>query len=300
MSLQTITPREAKRLLDGGGVLVDIREADEHARESIPGARHFRCRGWTRRTLRARRGRSSSSIVAPARAQEGNSARLAARSRTMSCEAFLSRAAWRHGERRAAADRQLRRGLQPLFVDAGLLFAALTGFCTWALCAGDSGNLIRPDNDQGRGHMSAQMVQDALGLFSGSLVGFSLGLVGGGGSILAVPLMIYLVGVPSAHIAIGTSALAVCGERGRQCRIPRAHGKREVALRRRLRGGRCRGRIRRLEPEQGRGRPEASLPFRDPDADRRHRHVRPAFGHRRRRCPAEPRKLAQAPSRPDL
>ena len=57
--------------------------------------------------------------------------------------------------------------------------------------------------------MSAQLVQDALGLFSGSLVGFSLGLVGGGGSILAVPLMIYLVGVPSAHVAIGTSALAV-------------------------------------------------------------------------------------------
>ena len=57
--------------------------------------------------------------------------------------------------------------------------------------------------------MSTQLVQDALGLFSGSFVGFSLGLVGGGGSILAVPLMIYLVGVPSVHIAIGTSALAV-------------------------------------------------------------------------------------------
>ena len=57
--------------------------------------------------------------------------------------------------------------------------------------------------------MSTQLMQDALGLFSGSLVGFSLGLVGGGGSILAVPLMIYLVGVPNAHVAIGTSALAV-------------------------------------------------------------------------------------------
>jgi uncharacterized membrane protein YfcA len=57
--------------------------------------------------------------------------------------------------------------------------------------------------------MPAQLVQDALGVLSGSLVGFSLGLVGGGGSILAVPLMIYLVGVPSAHVAIGTSALAV-------------------------------------------------------------------------------------------
>jgi len=57
--------------------------------------------------------------------------------------------------------------------------------------------------------MSNQLVQDALGLLSGSLVGFSLGLVGGGGSILAVPLMVYLVGVPTAHVAIGTSAFAV-------------------------------------------------------------------------------------------
>jgi uncharacterized membrane protein YfcA len=57
--------------------------------------------------------------------------------------------------------------------------------------------------------MAIEWVHDALGLMSGSLVGFSLGLVGGGGSILAVPLMIYLVGVPSTHIAIGTSAFAV-------------------------------------------------------------------------------------------
>jgi len=57
--------------------------------------------------------------------------------------------------------------------------------------------------------MSTQLAQDALGLLSGSFVGFSLGLVGGGGSILAVPLMIYVVGVASPHMAIGTSALAV-------------------------------------------------------------------------------------------
>src|SRR3546814_4713041 len=52
-------------------------------------------------------------------------------------------------------------------------------------------------------------LQYVLGALSGGLVGFSLGLVGGGGSILAVPLMVYLVGVPSPHMAIGTSALAV-------------------------------------------------------------------------------------------
>jgi hypothetical protein len=52
-------------------------------------------------------------------------------------------------------------------------------------------------------------MQGVLGLLSGSLVGFSLGLVGGGGSVLAVPLMVYVVGVPDAHVAIGTSAIAV-------------------------------------------------------------------------------------------
>ena len=37
----------------------------------------------------------------------------------------------------------------------------------------------------------------------------SLGLVGGGGSILSVPLLVYVVGVSNPHLAIGTSALAV-------------------------------------------------------------------------------------------
>ena len=44
---------------------------------------------------------------------------------------------------------------------------------------------------------------------SGGLVGFALGLIGGGGSILATPLLLYVVGVSQPHIAIGTSALAV-------------------------------------------------------------------------------------------
>lgn len=57
-------------------------------------------------------------------------------------------------------------------------------------------------------------IQYALGAVSGSLVGFILGLIGGGGSILAVPLMVYLVGVPNPHIAIGTSALAVAVNAG--------------------------------------------------------------------------------------
>ncbi len=46
-------------------------------------------------------------------------------------------------------------------------------------------------------------------ILSGALIGLVLGLVGGGGSILAVPLLVHVVGVGSAHAAIGTAAVAV-------------------------------------------------------------------------------------------
>jgi uncharacterized membrane protein YfcA len=51
--------------------------------------------------------------------------------------------------------------------------------------------------------------QALLAVVCGSGVGFSLALIGGGGSILAVPLLLYVVGVNDPHLAIGTSALAV-------------------------------------------------------------------------------------------
>lgn len=44
---------------------------------------------------------------------------------------------------------------------------------------------------------------------AGAAIGLVLALVGGGGSIMAVPLLVYAVGVPSAHAAIGTAAVAV-------------------------------------------------------------------------------------------
>jgi uncharacterized membrane protein YfcA len=49
----------------------------------------------------------------------------------------------------------------------------------------------------------------ALSIACGGLVGFSLALTGGGGSTLAVPLLLYVVGMGDVHLAIGTSALAV-------------------------------------------------------------------------------------------
>jgi len=67
------------------------------------------------------------------------------------------------------------------------------------------------------------LLQYILSIVSGFLVGFSLGLIGGGGSILAVPLLLYFVGLaylPGVagnstaeslvdHLVIGTTALAV-------------------------------------------------------------------------------------------
>ena len=40
MAFPTITPEEAKRLIDQGATLIDIRSADERAQEHIPGSHH--------------------------------------------------------------------------------------------------------------------------------------------------------------------------------------------------------------------------------------------------------------------
>jgi uncharacterized membrane protein YfcA len=53
------------------------------------------------------------------------------------------------------------------------------------------------------------VMQVLLAIGCGSLVGFSLALIGGGGSMLATPLLLYVVGVRDPHLAIGTSAMAV-------------------------------------------------------------------------------------------
>lgn len=48
-----------------------------------------------------------------------------------------------------------------------------------------------------------------LAALGGALVGLLLTLFGGGGSVLATPWLIYVVGVADTHVAIGTAAAAV-------------------------------------------------------------------------------------------
>ena len=57
--------------------------------------------------------------------------------------------------------------------------------------------------------MDLTLTTAALAALSGGLVGFLLATFGGGGSVLATPALLYVVGVRDPHVAIGTSAAAV-------------------------------------------------------------------------------------------
>ena len=57
--------------------------------------------------------------------------------------------------------------------------------------------------------MPPELVQLALAVFSGGIVALFLTVFGGGGSVLATPLLLYLVGVTDPHVAIGVSAAGV-------------------------------------------------------------------------------------------
>jgi uncharacterized membrane protein YfcA len=57
--------------------------------------------------------------------------------------------------------------------------------------------------------ISLTVMTALMAVLSGGLVGALLALFGGGGSVLATPLLLYAVGVSDPHVAIGTSAAAV-------------------------------------------------------------------------------------------
>jgi rhodanese-related sulfurtransferase len=159
--LKTISPQRAAELMRQGAVLVDVREADEYAREKIPGARHhalsridaehparpgddiliFHCRSGAR--------------------TKGNAPRLA--QAAGSCAAFVLEGgldAWKKAGLPVAQDRrqplEMNRQVQIAagslivagvalgwlvnpnlfalsgFVGAGLMFAGITGTCGMA------------------------------------------------------------------------------------------------------------------------------------------------------------------------
>lgn len=166
MSLPTIDPATAKRLLDEGATLVDIREADERAREMIPGARHLPLSKLDEMDLAVHAGQPVIFHCKSSMRTLGNAPRLAAKT-SGGCEAFVLAGgldAWKKAGLPVTTNRhqplELQRQVQiaagalaflgtllglvlspwffavPLFVGAGLLTAGMTGFCGMATLLG--------------------------------------------------------------------------------------------------------------------------------------------------------------------
>lgn len=57
--------------------------------------------------------------------------------------------------------------------------------------------------------MELPILSLVLAVVGGAVIGLLLSVFGGGGSVLATPLLLYVVGVRDPHVAIGTSAAAV-------------------------------------------------------------------------------------------
>ncbi len=163
MTLPTITPAEAKRLIEDGALLVDIRERDEHRREHIPAAKHLPLSMLGEAELAAHAGRTVIFHCRSGVRTAGNAPQLA-RMVGEGCQAFIVEGgieAWRAAGLPTRVDRkqpiELQRQVQigagslallgtalgltvspwffavPLFVGAGLTFAGLTGYCGMAL-----------------------------------------------------------------------------------------------------------------------------------------------------------------------
>ena len=162
MSLPRISPAKAKDLLDQDATLIDIREADEHAREKVIGARHLPLSKLDEADLALHKGRPVIFHCKSGARTMNNASRLA-RKIGGACEAFIVEGgldAWKKAGLPVATDHrqpiELQRQVQigagslafigtvlgvmvspwflavPAFVGAGLMTAGVTGFCGMA------------------------------------------------------------------------------------------------------------------------------------------------------------------------
>lgn len=156
--MNTISPTEAARMLRDGATLVDVREADEHARMRIPGARNLPLSQLEAAELAVRDGQPVLFHCRSGARTGGNADRL--RAKAGACEAFVVEGgldAWRAAGLPVAEDRrqplemmrqvQIAAGSMVVlgvalgalaspwffalsgFVGAGLVFAGVSGTC---------------------------------------------------------------------------------------------------------------------------------------------------------------------------
>jgi rhodanese-related sulfurtransferase len=157
MTLRTISPKDAKRLIESGAVLIDDRAPDEHARERITGARNH--------PLNALHSLDSSGtpVIFHCRSGQRTAANATRLADAAQCEAYLLEGgldAWRRAGLPVAADRtqpiEIMRQVQIVagsfvlfglllgatvasafyllsaFIGAGLIFAGVSGWCGMA------------------------------------------------------------------------------------------------------------------------------------------------------------------------
>lgn len=158
MSLPVIDVARAWQLIAEGAVLVDIREADERAREHIPGAQHAPLS-----TLQSVQAPGAKAVIFHCRSGARTGANAAPLGEAAGCEAYLLEGgleAWKRAGLPVATDRkqpiEIMRQVQIVagslvvlgvvlglwvappffaisaFVGAGLVFAGSTGWCGMA------------------------------------------------------------------------------------------------------------------------------------------------------------------------
>ncbi len=158
MSLPIIDAARARELLDQGAVLIDIREADEHARERVPGPRH---NPLTR--LAAIEAPAGKAVIFHCRSGARTAANASRLAGAADCEAYIIEGgleAWKKAGLPVAVDRrqpiEIMRQVQIVagslvllgvalgvwltpaflalsaFVGAGLAFAGISGWCGMA------------------------------------------------------------------------------------------------------------------------------------------------------------------------
>lgn len=157
MALKSISPEAARQLMQEGAVLVDIRAADEHAREHISEARHMPVDQITSQQQPFGDARAVIYHCRGGHRTQANAARLAS---CVSCDAYMLEGgldAWKKAGLQVEVgfgqplelQRQVQIGagslillgvvlgytLSPVlflisgFVGAGLVFAGVSGFC---------------------------------------------------------------------------------------------------------------------------------------------------------------------------
>lgn len=160
--LKSVSPAHAAELIKQGAVLIDIREADEHARERIPGARHHALSRIDTETP-ARPGDDVLVFHCRSGARTKSNAPKLAAAAAGRCQTYVLEGgidAWKKAGLPVALDRkqpiEIMRQVQIAagslvvigvllgafvapgfyalsgFVGAGLLFAGVTGFCGMA------------------------------------------------------------------------------------------------------------------------------------------------------------------------